>query len=166
MKNKLLPLFIALGCYSAHSQVGVGVLKPNKSAELEVFSNDRGLLIPQVALKSSTDTATITNGNVNSLLVFNTATVVGDIKPGYYYWYDGRWNRIAISGEGGVSPATSSGIGAPGNIGDSNYPGKSVVIYTDTQTGNVYVQNPDGTWTQINGNGISGINGGTGAPGA
>jgi hypothetical protein len=98
MKNKLLPLFFVLGIYSGYSQVAIGKVEPNLSAQLEVFASNRGMLIPRVALTSSLDTATITNGNVESLLVFNTATVL-DIKPGYYYWYDDKWNRIAISDE-------------------------------------------------------------------
>ncbi|PIF71098.1 hypothetical protein [Flavobacterium sp. 2] len=98
MKNKLLPLFFVLASYSAYSQVGIGTTMPNPSSQLEVVANDKGVLIPRVQLKSLTDAATITNGNVNSLLVFNTGTAA-DIKPGYYYWYDNRWNRIVIAGE-------------------------------------------------------------------
>lgn len=107
MKNKLLPLFVALGSYSAYSQVGVGTLTPNASAQLDITSDSKGLLIPQIALKSSTDIQTIKTGNVESLLVFNTSTIA-DITPGYYYWYKGRWNRIAISGEGGGKTETGT----------------------------------------------------------
>src|SRR5699024_433711 len=50
--------------------------------------------IPRLALDSTTDRSTITHGNVNSLLVFNTAEV-NDITPGYYYWYVDKWYKIA-----------------------------------------------------------------------
>ncbi|WP_278021162.1 hypothetical protein [Flavobacterium ginsengisoli] len=109
MKNKLLPLFVIFGAYSAYSQVGVGTLEPNKSAQLEVFSNDKGILIPRVKLKSSTDRVTVTNGNTgyeDSLLVFAIDTI-DDIKPGYYYWYNEKWNRIVVSGE---IPATTGTV--------------------------------------------------------
>lgn len=74
MKNKLLPLLFVLGSYSAYSQVVIGKKEMNASAQLEVYSKDRnqGILIPQVQLTGTTDRTTITNGNVNSLLVFNT----------------------------------------------------------------------------------------------
>ncbi|WP_051885794.1 autotransporter outer membrane beta-barrel domain-containing protein [Flavobacterium hydatis] len=98
MKNRLLPLIFVLGSYSAYSQVGIGTTMPNSSSQLEVVANDKGVLIPRIELKNSTDTTTITNGNVNSLLVFNTATIA-DIKPGYYYWHNNKWNRIVIAGE-------------------------------------------------------------------
>ncbi|MEA9414243.1 hypothetical protein SHI72_14965, partial [Flavobacterium sp. PL02] len=165
MKNKLLPLIFVLGSYSAYSQVGIGTPMPNSSSQLEVVANDKGVLIPRVTLTSSTDVTTIKNGNVNSLLVFNTATVA-DIKPGYYYWYDSKWNRISISNE---AYGVAGGDGAPGNKGEVGYPGENISIYTDHTAGVVYVQNLDGTWTAINGkNGIdgkNGINGGSGLPG-
>ena len=169
MKNRLLPLFVVLGSYSAYSQVGIGTLTPNKSAQLEVVSNDKGILIPQVKLTSTTDTASITSGNVNSLLVFAT-DVIGDIKPGYYYWYVDKWWRLGSSSDGAACcPTTAIGEGVPGSKGEPGYPGTSIAIYTDSKTGDMYVQNPDGTWTMFSGkNGIDGKNGiagGNGLPG-
>lgn len=78
---------------SSYGQVGVGTLSPNKSAQLEVAANDKGILIPRVPLKSITDAVTISNGNVESLLVFNT-NPSGTLSRGYYYWMDNKWNRI------------------------------------------------------------------------
>ncbi|MBL0738723.1 hypothetical protein JI750_17640 [Flavobacterium sp. GN10] len=105
MKNKLLSLFLFLGSYAAYSQVGIGTPMPNASSQLEVVAADKGVLIPKISLTGSTDATTIKNGNVNSLLVFNTSTI-SDIKPGYYYWYDNRWNRIVISNEITANPGT------------------------------------------------------------
>ncbi|WP_051662772.1 hypothetical protein [Flavobacterium sp. KJJ] len=105
MKNRLLPLFFVLGSLGAYSQVGIGTVSPNLSSQLEIFANDKGVLIPRVALKSSTDTSTIANGNVNSLMVFNTNTI-SDITPGYYYWYDNKWLRVATSDQVSQVPGT------------------------------------------------------------
>ncbi|MDY0990501.1 hypothetical protein SOM12_23955, partial [Flavobacterium sp. CFBP9031] len=105
MKNKLLSLILFLGSYAAYSQVGIGTLMPNTSSQLEVVAADKGVLIPRVNLKNSTDGTTIANGNVNSLLVFNAATI-SDITPGYYYWYNNKWNRIVISSEVASNPGT------------------------------------------------------------
>lgn len=93
MKNKLLPLIIVLIGGTANAQVGIGTLNPNKSAQLEVLSNDRGILIPRVNLDGISDTRTITNGNVESLLVYNSNTT-STINPGYYYWFANKWNRL------------------------------------------------------------------------
>ncbi|MHC0442822.1 hypothetical protein ACWA1B_18935, partial [Flavobacterium sp. 3-210] len=105
MKNKLLPLIFVLGSCSLYSQVGIGTPMPNSSSQLEVVANDKGVLIPRIKLKNSTDATTIVNGNVNSLLVFNTETVA-DIKPGYFYWYNNKWNRIVVSSEINASAGT------------------------------------------------------------
>jgi hypothetical protein len=105
MKNKLLSLILFLGSYAAYSQVGIGTPMPSASAQLEVVASDKGVLIPRITLTGTTDATTITSGNVTSLLVFNTASV-SDVKPGYYYWYDNKWNRIVISNEITASPGT------------------------------------------------------------
>jgi hypothetical protein len=105
MKNKLLPLLFALGSFSVYSQIGIGKANPSPSAELEVFSTDKGILIPRINLTGSTDTATIQKGNVESLLIFNIATVA-DIKPGYYFWYNSKWNKILVSDEVSAAPGT------------------------------------------------------------
>lgn len=77
----------------SYGQVGIGTMSPNKSAMLDIISADKGVLIPRVALKSGTDASTISNGNVDGLLVYNTA-LVADVKPGFYYWENSVWNRM------------------------------------------------------------------------
>src|SRR5690625_5261181 len=78
------------------AQLGVGTEAPNTSSQLEVVSADRGILIPRIELESTTDQSTIRNGNVNSLMVFNTQTV-NDVSPGYYYWYVDKWYKLATT---------------------------------------------------------------------
>ena len=71
---KKLILLTLTFCYSINSfsQVGIGTSEPNASSQLEVKADDKGVLLPQVALQSTTDNNTISNGNVVSLLVYNT----------------------------------------------------------------------------------------------
>ncbi|MGG5600421.1 hypothetical protein ACPDHJ_11560, partial [Myroides sp. C8-3] len=77
----------------SYAQVGIGTGTPNLSAQLEISSDNRGVLIPQVPLKGASDTKTIENGNVESLLVYNTTTN-NELQPGYYYWKDASWHRL------------------------------------------------------------------------
>ena len=83
----------------ASAQIGIGTEFPNQSTILDVFSSDRGILIPRVPLESTRDLATIRYGNVNSMLVFNTQEM-NDVTPGYYYWYETRWYRLASTADG------------------------------------------------------------------
>lgn len=93
MRKILLLLAGGLCSTVINAQVGIGTLSPNKSAQLEIAAKDKGILIPRIPLKSITDAVTISNGNVESLLVFNT-NPSGTLSRGYYYWLDNRWNRI------------------------------------------------------------------------
>ncbi len=46
MKNRLLPLFVVLGSFSAYSQVGVGTKTPNASLFwFRLNSNNRAIII-------------------------------------------------------------------------------------------------------------------------
>src|SRR3954470_13973018 len=117
MKNRLLPLFFVLGIYGGYSQVGIGTKQPSSSTQLEIQATDKGLLIPRVALKSSTDKTTVLphvtrpgeqplpagQTYVNSLMVFATEANA-DITPGYYYWYENKWIRLG-SGDSGSGAA-------------------------------------------------------------
>ena len=87
ISTTLLFAFFATGGYA--QGVGIGTT-PNPSAMLDVSSTSRGLLAPRLALTGSTDATTISNGNVTSLLVYNTATA-SDVIPGYYYWNGTAW---------------------------------------------------------------------------
>lgn len=90
--KKLFLLCTLFMCNLIFAQVGIGTTNPNASSQLDINSNDKGILIPQVELTSLTDTTTITNGNVDSLLIYNIDS--SPISAGYYYWSNATWNRL------------------------------------------------------------------------
>ncbi|OBX25388.1 hypothetical protein LX77_01714 [Gelidibacter algens] len=92
MKKLLLLLSLLAGNF-LFAQVGIGTDMPNPSSQLEIKSSNRGIMIPQVPLTSVTDQNTISGGNLESLLLYNTSTNA-TLSPGYYYWYQGSWNRL------------------------------------------------------------------------
>ncbi|MCX2681958.1 hypothetical protein OOZ15_18550 [Galbibacter sp. EGI 63066] len=71
---------------------------PDASSQLDVVASDKGILIPRVALTSVSDTTTIMNGNVESLLIYNTTSST-DLLPRYYYWNTDKWLRIINSND-------------------------------------------------------------------
>ena len=97
MKKLLLLLTLIVG-HELYAQVGIGTETPNPSSQLEVISENRGVLIPRIALTSDTDQTTISTGNVESLLVYNTSTNA-TLTPGYYYWYQGSWQRLTAESD-------------------------------------------------------------------
>lgn len=69
----------------------------NASAILHIKASNKGLLIPNVALTSINDVATVLTPSI-SLMVYNTNTagfVPTDVTPGYYYWGGSNWVRLS-----------------------------------------------------------------------
>lgn len=94
-------LFISiLMCTASYAQIGLGISEPDKSAMLDIVSTDKGLIIPRVTLTGTTDI--ITNGNVESLLVYNTATISGTTTV----CQNAAQPLITFTGSGGTAPYT------------------------------------------------------------
>lgn len=123
--KKVLIAFAIISTSLSFGQVGISTTNPNPSSALDIVSSDSGLLIPRVALTDTSDVTTITNGNIESLLIYNTATV-SDVTPGFYYWNSSQWVRLinqidnntdwSISGNSG----TTNGSDFIGTIDDQN----------------------------------------------
>ncbi|MBW2963045.1 hypothetical protein KW502_14765, partial [Mesonia sp. JHPTF-M18] len=135
-------------CIFSNAQVGIGTDLPNSSAQLDVESSDRGILIPRIQLKNLIDQETITSGNVQSLLVFNT-NKTSQLVPGYYYWYAGRWRKLLISEEVAEETNTSIASYPDGTFIYTNESGNEVEFDANTVS---YTINPDGSYTFTNDN--------------
>ncbi len=87
------------------SQVKIGTnpntINPN--AMLEIESADKGLLLPRLALTSTTNPLPLVNF-VEGMFVFNTATQ-NDLTPGIFYSDGSKWIRV----HGGQGASGSSG---------------------------------------------------------
>ena len=131
MPLKYYLLAIILMSNGLVAQVGIGTAQPHSSTQLHIVAEDRGVLFPQVSLNSNTDQETISNGNVVSLLVYNTSNTA-DLNPGYYFWDGTQWSPLGAdsvySGTGGPTPST------PNAPGDGS-------IYVDESTGDLYTFN-------------------------
>src|SRR5882757_1072870 len=92
--SKILSLTV-IGCllFTIVKSQGVAINSdgsaPDTSAMLDVKSNNKGVLIPRLALTGIHDSATIRFPKT-SLLVYNTATA-GGLTPGFYYWNVNTW---------------------------------------------------------------------------
>lgn len=78
---------------------------PDVSAMLDIVNSSKGLLLPRVALTSTTDATTIVTPAV-SLLVYNTnASITGTYGDGVGYYYNAgtsiapSWRKLAMGGD-------------------------------------------------------------------
>ncbi|MEK6493566.1 hypothetical protein [Myroides odoratimimus] len=93
MKKKIIPLFVLFGTMSLYAQTGIGTPLPHGAAELEVSSNNKGMLIPRLELKSETDKTTITGGDYpTGLMVYHTGNTT--LEAGFYFWSNAKWNAL------------------------------------------------------------------------
>ncbi len=143
-------VWLLLGIAESYAQVGVGTALPNNSSQLDVVSTNKGVLIPRVALTSSSDASTITSGNVESLLIYNTSNT-GDVSRGFYFWSGTKWEKLVGTNDSGLisSPETLTTLVDNGN---------GTMTYTDengtANTINTTVAIQDGT-IDIDGDGTN-----------
>lgn len=106
-KNKTIKIIILfLITLISQAQVGIGTVSPD--AALDISSATEGLLIPRVALTTTTSALPLTLPTISEL-VYNYATVA-DVTPGYYYWNGLIWVRLAAGSTTNWSTTGNTGI--------------------------------------------------------
>lgn len=120
--STIVILLLMLVADRGFAQAGMTGNSPDKSAALDISSSNKGLLIPRVALYSTTDKLSIINNSpAQALLVYNTNANIsgtGASGTGYYYWDTNIWKKIAtandvpfiawgVTGNGGTNPGTN-----------------------------------------------------------
>lgn len=96
-KTIIVSLFSFFVTVSFSQSVGIGTSTPDSSAQLDVFSNNKGFLPPRVALVSL-DVPDPISKPAAGLLVYNTGTAgtsPNNVFPGYYYWNGLGWSKIS-----------------------------------------------------------------------
>ncbi|WP_040300182.1 beta strand repeat-containing protein, partial [Arcticibacter svalbardensis] len=137
--------------FSAKAQVGIGTTSPDPSAQLEVFSNSKGVLISRMTVLQRTSIASPAIG----LLVYQT-----DNTPGFYFYNSGQWQRLANSTE----IVTGGGNGTNGNslLNGTSNPASSIGsngdFYINTSAYTLFGPKTNGAWSA---NGISIVGTGT-----
>jgi hypothetical protein len=94
MKNILFICIQIILICSLKAQVGIGTETPNSSTVFDVVADNKGVILPKVALESRTDNQTVPD-LVDGIMVYNTSTLSGNentsLAPGIYYWLTDRW---------------------------------------------------------------------------
>lgn len=137
----------------------------NTNAALEVETSNKGLLLPRVALNSTTSVAPM-SAHVSGMIVFNTATA-NDVTPGFYYDDGNKWVKIspaATEGSntiiysdpinaqclGAVPSSTSTATLAPASFSYGGYVFNKVVTYNYNGNGHSYAVFVNQSQTPVN----------------
>jgi len=135
--KKILLLASGLVFGSISAQVGIGTSTPNTSSILDVNVNSlpdngkKGLLIPQVALKSTTDVATIPSP-ANGLLIFNTSdagTLPSNVIKDTFYKFNAsknKWSKVYDEDTDMKVPQVASVLGFNKTGNDTTYLGSDI----------------------------------------
>jgi len=137
MKNLTLLLFCVC-LLDSYAQVGIGTTTPNASAQLDISSNDKGVLTPRLTASQRNAISNPATG----LLVFQT-----DGDAGFYYYTGSGWTNLTTGGSGGVPTGTVisfAGGSAPNGyllcygqqVSRTTYAGLFAVIGTSFGAGN------------------------------
>ena len=103
----------------SQGNVGVGTINPNPSAVLDIYSSNKGMLVPRVYLQSALDKTTILLP-ASGLLVYNTN---GNLTGGIAFFYNSgtaaapSWQRVG----GIVLPYYSGAISSTSLFQIDNY---------------------------------------------
>lgn len=174
---KKVILIVAVSLYTAISfgqNVGINTsgATPDASAALDIDYTDKGLLIPRVALTSTTDVVTIP-APATSLLVYNTNAGMTGGAVGFWYWDGTQWVQ-AIGPQGPIGATGATGpqgpqgpAGTNGTNGTNGVDGISCWDLNGNGVGDLSTEdiNSDGVVDILDCQGATGPTGATGPQG-
>ncbi|WP_443936744.1 tail fiber domain-containing protein [Pedobacter sp. MW01-1-1] len=123
--NKILSalLFLLTIAFNSKAQFGMGTSEPDPSAQLEILSDSKGLLIPRLTYEQRSSIVQPALG----LLVYQTTDSAG------FYVFNKSWNRLVQKAEIVNNPSLLNGSGTPlaslGSAGDFYLDTKDLKLY-------------------------------------
>lgn len=107
MNEKQLIFFTVLLLMAKLSfgQIGIMTTDPDASAQLDINSNNKGILIPRLELSSDLSSPDPVSSPAEGLLIFNIGI---DQQEGLYYWSGSRWLMMQTPTNDTLSGPTSS----------------------------------------------------------
>lgn len=110
MKKLLLGLCLVTCTAIAQAQVGIGTATPDASAQLDISSSNKGILIPRVT-QSNRPASPVTG-----LLIFQT-----DGTPGFYYYNGTAWKMLDLVGNNwSINGNSTTGSNSSNFIGSTD----------------------------------------------
>ena len=115
-------LFLTGAAYAQTGTIGIGTDRPNSKSILEIYSTEKGLLIPRMTevQRDVLQAVGSANASINGLLIYNTTSNKFNV------WHINKWEDLAVGtnskGEKG-DPGINGINGATGPQGPKGEPG-------------------------------------------
>ncbi len=140
--NKLIYLLLLCVCVvtvNAQMKVGNNPATINANAVLEIESANKGLLIPRMALTSTSSPAPLT-AHVAGMLIYNTATggLNSLLSPGFYYNDGSQWVKVSNQTDPVVVFSVNTNPNTGGTTFQPNVPADPTALYTSNIDGSVW----------------------------
>ena len=146
VKNKFILfiiLLININLGFSQNNVGIGTTSPDSSAILELYSKDKGILIPRMSASERINMSPSLGLNQEGLLVYDNDS------SKFFYWNAYSWQTIGSGtigpqGPQGVANIQTHGVYGTNTVAVSSYsfvaiPGLSLIInLVDTATLNIF----------------------------
>jgi len=134
---KCLAVLIAVCCVSiSYAQVGIGTANPDASAQLEVVSTSKGLLIPRVTASQRVSISSPATG----LLVYQTDGSAG------FYFYENGWQRLVKNTELPASGGNNGNSMLSGSSNPTAAVGSNGDFYVNTSSYMLFGPKQSGAW--------------------
>ncbi|RYF22953.1 MAG: collagen-like protein, partial [Flavobacteriales bacterium] len=142
-------LFLTGAAYAQTGTIGIGTDRPNSKSILEIYSTEKGLLIPRMTevQRDVLQAVGSTNASINGLLIYNTTSNKFNV------WHIDKWEDLAV-GTNSKGEKGDPGInGINGATGPQGPKGEAGVNGTNGAKGE------QGEKGDIGPQGLAGING-------
>lgn len=138
--NKLVKysgvLIIVFFVSKSSAQVGIGTANPDQSAQLEVVSTSKGVLIPRINASQRSGISNPATG----LLVYQTDGSAG------FYFYDNGWQRLVKNTELTTGSGSSGNVMLSGTTNPTSAIGSNGDFYINTTTYMLFGPKQSGAW--------------------
>lgn len=91
LKNIYTILLFSISFLSATAQIGFGTSAPQPETLMDVYSVDKGLLLPRISINYFDSFNLPVGSQTESLLLYNTNVTLG---KGFTYWNGSSWNHV------------------------------------------------------------------------
>ncbi|MDO7744696.1 MAG: hypothetical protein MUP99_13005, partial [Pedobacter sp.] len=142
MNKRVMQFAVLIGMFTAFgakAQVGIGTNAPDASAQLEILSTSKGLLIPRLSLLQRNDI----NNPANGLLIYQTTN-----SAGFYYYNNGQWQKLVNNSEitSGGGTGTNGNTILNGIVAPATSLGANGDFYLNTATSTLFGPKANGVW--------------------